>query len=187
MITAIREVRRARGLTLEEVARRCAPPSTAQTISRLETGTRTVSVNWINRLAAALEVSAGDLVTLPSRAELPVAAVIDMAGARAPRVAVALVAPAAPPGAVAVVVSAGVGDYRAGDELWCVPLSPEGFAPALNRDVLVPLAAGRFAFGRLLACDAGRLQLLPPGPGARSLTIVDPPWIAQALRLVRSL
>ena len=44
MITAIREVRRAKGLTLEEVAARCVPPTTAQTIGRLEMGTRTVSV-----------------------------------------------------------------------------------------------------------------------------------------------
>ena len=55
MITAIREIRRARGLTLEEVAARCDPPTTAQTIGRLETGTRTVSIKWLNRIAAALE------------------------------------------------------------------------------------------------------------------------------------
>ena len=37
MITAIRDVRRAKGLTLEQVANRCDPPTTAQTIGRLET------------------------------------------------------------------------------------------------------------------------------------------------------
>jgi len=54
MITRIREVRRARGMTLDDVAKRCAPPTTAQTIGRLETGTRTVSVGWLNRIASAL-------------------------------------------------------------------------------------------------------------------------------------
>ena len=44
MITRIREVRRAKGLTLLDVAERCAPPTTAQTIGRLETGTRTVEL-----------------------------------------------------------------------------------------------------------------------------------------------
>ncbi|HKX36332.1 MAG TPA: helix-turn-helix transcriptional regulator, partial [Rhizorhapis sp.] len=44
MITCIREIRKAKGLTLEDVAQRCDPPTTAQTIGRLETGTRTVSV-----------------------------------------------------------------------------------------------------------------------------------------------
>ena len=76
MITAIRQVRRAKGLTLEEVAQRCVPPTTAQTIGRLETGTRTVSVDWLNRIAAALEVAPADLVTLPERTALPVAATL---------------------------------------------------------------------------------------------------------------
>lgn len=187
MITAIREVRRARGLTLDDVARRCVPPSTAQTVSRLETGTRTVSIGWLNRLAAALEVTAADLVTLPARVDLPVAATLDPSGAYAPRRPASAIAPAAPPGAVAVVVVGGVGDYRTGDELWCVLLSPERYAAALNRDVLVPRAAGRFAFGRLIGRDPGRLHLLPPGAGSRQQVIADPPWIAQAVRLVRSL
>ena len=54
MITRIREVRRARGMTLDDVARACVPPTTPQTIGRLETGTRTVSVGWLNRIAKAL-------------------------------------------------------------------------------------------------------------------------------------
>ena len=62
MITRIREVRRARGMTLDDVARACQPPTTPQTIGRLETGTRTVSVGWLNRIAAALGVDATDLV-----------------------------------------------------------------------------------------------------------------------------
>jgi transcriptional regulator with XRE-family HTH domain len=54
MLTRIREVLKAKGLTLHDVAARCVPPTTAQTIGRLETGTRTVSVGWLNRIAAAL-------------------------------------------------------------------------------------------------------------------------------------
>ena len=41
MFTRIREVRRARKMTLDDVARACVPPTTPQTIGRLETGTRT--------------------------------------------------------------------------------------------------------------------------------------------------
>ena len=58
MITRIREVRRARKMTLQDVADRCQPPTTPQTIGRLETGTRTVSVGWLNRIAKALGVEA---------------------------------------------------------------------------------------------------------------------------------
>ena len=49
-------------MTLDDVARRCEPRTTPQTIGRLETGTRTVSVGWLNRIAKALGVDAEDLV-----------------------------------------------------------------------------------------------------------------------------
>jgi transcriptional regulator with XRE-family HTH domain len=189
MITAIREIRRAKRLTLEEVALRCDPPTTAQTIGRLETGTRTVSVKWLNRIAAALGVAAADLVRLPDRPQIPVAALLGPDGAVAPRHPGAVAPPAAAGGTVAIRVETGVGDYRAGDELWCEPLDPVAFSGALNRDVLVPRPAGRFLFGRLIGRDAGegKIQLLPLGPGARQQVLADPPWIARAIRLVRSL
>lgn len=187
MITAIREVRRAKGLTLDEVAQRCDPPTTPQTIGRLECGTRTVSLPWLRRIAAALEVEPADLVKLPDRAELPVAAILDERGAHAPRREQAVVPPVPAPGFVAVIAARGVGDYRAGDEIWCETLAPERFAEALDRDVLLPRPAGRFLFGRLLAREAERLVVLPPGHGARRQDADAPPWIARAVRLVRAL
>lgn len=187
MITAIREVRRAKGMTLEDVGRACVPPTTAQTIGRLETGTRTVSVGWLNRIADALGVAAADLVKLPGRADLPVAALLDAGGAHAPRRATTATPPQPAPGQVAVTVVGGIGDYRTGDEIWCEPLGPAAFAGAMNRDVLVPRSAGRFAFGRLVALDGATVTIAPPGSGSVPLTIADPAWIAHAVRLVRSL
>jgi len=187
MITAIREVRRAKGMTLDDVAQRCVPPTTAQTIGRLETGMRTVSVKWLNRIAAALGVEAADLVRLPDQAELPVAAVLSVEGVFAP-VRDSLIPPPRPEaGAVAISVSAGIGDYRAGDTIWCTRLAPEAFGGALNRDVLVPRPGGRFLFGRLIGREGDRLQLLPLGSGQRQQVISDPAWIAEARTLVRAL
>jgi transcriptional regulator with XRE-family HTH domain len=187
MITAIREVRRARKMTLADVAARCDPPTTAQTIGRLETGTRTVSVAWLNRIAAALGVAASDLVRLPERADLPVAAILAAEGVHAPRHETNVTPPAASSDQVAVIVEAGVGDYRAGDEIWCERLLPEAFGSALNRDILAPRPAGRFLFGRLIGRDEGRLHILPLGAGARQQVIADPGWIARAVRLIRTL
>lgn len=187
MITAIREVRRAKGLTLAEVGARCDPPTTAQTIGRLETGTRTVSVGWLNRIAKALGVDAADLVTLPDRPDLPVAAILGHDGAHAPRAEARVAPPQPAPALIAVIVESGTGDYRAGDEIWCERLAPEAFASALNRDILAPRPAGRFAFGRLIGRDDGKLHLLPPGAGARQQVIADPPWLACAVKLVRPL
>ena len=188
MITRIREVRRARKMTLADVAKACNPPTTAQTIGRLETGTRTVSVGWLNRIAEALGVGASDLVEgSGDGVELPVAAVLGANGATAPSRSAIIVPPRARAGQVGVTVAASVGDYRAGDELWCQTLQPEEFAQALNRDVLVPRPAGRFLFGRLIGRDDNKLHLLPPGAGGRQSVVTDPAWIAMAVKLVRSL
>lgn len=189
MITRIREVRRARGMTLDDVAQACVPPTTPQTIGRLETGMRTVSIGWLNRIAEALNVDAADLVEGrgDDGAELGVIAVLGASGASAPKRTAVVVAPRPKGKQVAITVSASNGDYRAGDELWCDVIEADGFASALNRDVLVPRPAGRFLFGRLIDRDAERLQLLPPGAGGRQQIVANPPWIAVATRLVRSL
>jgi transcriptional regulator with XRE-family HTH domain len=187
MITCIREIRRAKGLTLQDVADRCVPPTTAQTIGRLETGTRTVSVGWLNRIADALGVAAADLVRLPERADLPVVALIGTGGARAPERAMSAAAPVPGAGAVSIRVEEGVGDYRAGDVVWCERVAPERFSAALNRDVLAPRAAGRFVFGRLIGMEAGKLLILPLSSGARQTVLSDTPWLAVARRIVREL
>lgn len=187
MITCIRDVRRARRLTLADVAERCVPPTTAQTIGRLETGARTVSVGWLNRIAKALGVEAADLVTLPERADIPLAAVLAADGAHAPKREGVVLAPVAAPGLIALRVQTGIGDYRSGDEIWLDRIGPAGFAAALNRDVLVPRPAGRFAFGRLIGRDPGKLHLLPLGAGGRQIVLADPPWAAVAVKLIRAL
>ena len=193
MITRIREVRRARVMTLDDVARACDPPTTPQTIGRLETGTRTVSVGWLNRIATALGVEASDLVDHGDRADLGVVAILGANHASAPKRTALVVPPRANAGQVAITVSASIGDYRAGDEIWCDVLQPEDFARALNRDVLIPRPAGRFMFGRLIGREAaadgnsGKLHLLPPGAGGRQSVVADPSWLAVAVKLVRSL
>lgn len=187
MITRIREVRRARGLTLEEVAQRCEPPTTPQTVGRLETGTRTVSVGWLNRLAKALGVDARDLVDRGESAELKVAAILSSGGAAPPKHSIIIVAPQVVEGQIAILVSGSVGDYRSGDEIWCDMLQPDDFALALNRDVLVPRPGGRFLFGRLINRDPEKLQILPLEARGRQQVVANPPWLGIARKLVRSL
>jgi len=187
MITRIREVRRARGMTLDDVAKACVPPTTPQTVGRLETGTRTVSVGWLNRIAQALGVEAQDLVESGDSAELKVAAVLGPGGASAPKRAAIVVPPRVESGQIAVIVAGGVGDYRSGDEIWCKALQPADYGQALNRDVLVPRPAGRFLFGRLINRDEEKLQILPLEAGGRQQVVANPPWLGVATRLVRIL
>lgn len=187
MITRIREVRRARGMTLDDVARRCEPPTTPQTVGRLETGTRTVSVGWLNRIAKALGVEAQDLVEGGDTSELKLAAIVGSGGAMAPKKTAIVVPPRVEEGQIAILVGGSLGDYRSGDEIWCDTLDPEDYARALNRDVLVPRPAGRFTFGRLINRDEEKLQVLPLESGGRQQVIANPPWLGVAVKLVRSL
>jgi transcriptional regulator with XRE-family HTH domain len=187
MITRIRDVRRAKKMTLQDVADRCQPPTTPQTVGRLETGTRTVSVGWLNRIAKALGVEAADLVQLPERQDIPVAAALGHDGVHAPRRESVVIAPQATPGLLAVTVTAGIGDYRSGDEIWCTRLTPEDFGQAMNRDLLVPRPAGRFVFGRLIGREEGKLHLLPLGASQRQIVVTNAPWAAVATKLIRNL
>lgn len=187
MLHRIREVRRAKGLTLLDVAERCDPPTTAQTIGRLETGTRTLSLDWLNRIAGALAVDASELVQLPDQEQLPVAAHLGINGAHAPTSADTMVAPRLLGEMVGLRAMDSIGEYRRGDEIWCEQMPPERFAEALNCDVLVPRPAGRFLFGRLIGREDGKLHLLPLAAGARQQVVADPAWIARAAKLVRAL
>lgn len=187
MITAIREVRTAKGMTLSDVAARCKPATTAQTIGRLETGTRTVSIGWLNRIALALGVDAADLVRLPDQNDIPVVAILDHAGAKAPPTAHSVTAPRADGDTICMTVETSVGDYRAGDQVWCEKVSGSQYATMLNRDILLPRLNGRFVFGRLIGQNGTRFQVLPPSAGSKQQIIVDPSWAAVAVRLTREI
>jgi hypothetical protein len=120
--------------------------------------------------------------------------VVGAGGAHAPRRTAIVVPPRPKAGVVAVTISASIGDYRAGDEVWCETLQPEEFGRALNRDVLVPRPVGRFLFGRLIGREephegepSGKLHLLPLGAGMRQQVVTNAPSIAMAVKLVRSL
>ena len=190
MINRIRDIRRQKGLTLADVADRCVPATTAQTIGRLETGMRQLSLTWMNRIAAALGVEP-ELLVRGDESEVPsFVARLTAEGAEAlpaPREAILPSALGGDGVLVALEVEASNGEYRAGDQVWLRQLGPEAYPRLLNRDVLVPRPGGRFAFGRMIDRDAHRVAVLPPGSGSRQVVVDSPAWIAVAEMLVRTL
>jgi transcriptional regulator with XRE-family HTH domain len=190
MINRIRDIRRQKGLTLADVAVRCSPPTTAQTIGRLETGMRSLSLAWMNRIAGALEVDPQLLVRAETDGRPTLVARLGINGAEALTRPMDAVIPIAPDGdspLVVMAVDTGAGEYRAGDQVWLRQLGPDDFGRALNRDVLAPRPGGRFAFGRMIDRDGDRVALLPPGIGHRQVVIDRPAWIGVAEMLVRKL
>ncbi len=190
MINRIRDVRREKGLTLAEVGERCIPPTTAQTIGRLETGMRNLSLDWMNRIAAALEVEPQLLLRSDQPSEPKVVARLTEAGAEAlaaPRDAVLPTALGGGGLLMALSVEASAGEYRAGDQVWLREVPAAEHARLINRDVLAPRPGGRFAFGRMIDRDSARVALLPHGMGQRQVVIEKPAWLAVAEMLVRKL
>lgn len=190
MINRIRDIRRQKGMTLADLAAACSPPTTAQTIGRLETGMRNLSIRWMDRIAAALEVDPEALVRSGNSARPRVVAVLDTGGAEAlssPREAILPTEIGGGGGLLAIAVDAASGPYLAGDLLWLRQLAPEDAGRAINRDVLVPRSGGRFAFGRLIDRKGGLVGILPPGAGQKQLVVDSPAWIAVAEMLVRPL
>jgi len=187
MKNQIRNIRIAKGMTLHELAQSCNPPTTAQTIGRLETGKRTVSTKWLERISDALSVNMAQLLALPDQGDLPIAAILDHQGAHALKKPEIMAPPVVESDMVGMRVKSSIGDYRAGDDVWLSRIEPDEYMLALNRDILVPRPAGRFLFGRLIGREGDKLQLLPLGAGSRQQIVKDPSWIGLAKYLIRAL
>lgn len=192
MINRIRDIRREKGLTLAQVAAACDPPTTAQTIGRLETGTRKLSLDWMNTIAAALAVEPNLLVRGGGEGagQPQIVARLTDGGAEAlskPRDAILPTALGGEAPLLCLAIEVTQGEYRAGDQVWLRQHPPEDAARLVNRDVLCPRSGGRFAFGRLINREGSKIGLLPPFAGQLQVVVDNPPWIAVAEMLVRRL
>lgn len=151
METRIRELRRARGLTLQDLADRIRPePTTAQTIGRLETGARKISLEWLEKIADALSLHPAELLNYGSNDDIPVRGLLTRDGTLAPAGSETLYlrAPARRP--VALKVAHAVGDFDVGDTVICETSEESDFTDCIGRDCLVTLDDGRQVFGRLI-------------------------------------
>ena len=190
MINRIRQIRQQKGMTLAEVAAACAPPTTAQTIGRLETGMRNLSLVWMNRIGEALEVDPQSLVKGEHSQSPRIIARLTESGADSltkPRDAILPTELLDSGSLVCLAIETSQGEYRSGDQLWMRRFDPRDAAQMINRDVLAPRSGGRFAFGRLIDRQGPLVGLLPPGLGQRQIVIDGPQWLAVAEMLVRKL
>ncbi len=190
MINRIRDIRKQKGMTLAELAEKCVPPTTAQTIGRLETGMRNLSLKWMDRIGEALGVDPELLVRSEENEPTMVVATLHSNGPEPlgkQREALIPTDLASDSPLMVLRVEDSVGEYRPGDMVWLRQLSPDDAPGAINRDVLLPRPGGNFYFGRLIDRQGDFIGLLPPGTGQKQQVVEGPPWIAVAEMLVRKL
>ena len=190
MINRIRDIRKQKGMTLADLAEACSPPTTPQTVGRLETGMRNLSLKWMERIGAALGVEPEMLVRSERAGHPQVVATLGQAGPEAlasSRDAILATDLGGDGALVVLTIDYPHGEYRPGDQLWLRQIAPEDASRAVNRDVLVPKKGGRFAFGRLIDRQGNLVGLLPPGHGEKRQVVDSPAWIGVAEMLVRRL
>lgn len=187
MKTRIRDIRRAKGLTLQDLAARVRPePTTAQTIGRLETGTRKTSLDWLIKIADALEVHPAELLDFGSNGDIPVKGLVTKGGvvAAAGTESLHLRAPTRNP--VAIKIAHASGDLAVGDTLICETSEDPDFKDCIGRDCLVTMADGTRIFGRLMrGTTNASYSVVPPGDDGTVIYDAVPSSVARPVMLLR--
>ena len=187
--TRIREIRKTRGLTLQQLADKVG--TTAQTIQRLETDNMSVSVDWLERIAPALGVSAAGLLneTPNIRAvryagELGLDCIVRYPASEAEDRTLPIDVPGREP--IAVRLRARLGPYETGTLLVADRIADDARKEADGRDCLVSVRDDRrLLFRRIVFGREGLAALVPyeaAGAVDRNLAIA---WIAPVLMSVR--
>ena len=189
MRSRIREVRKAKGLSLADVAARVLPqPTTAQTVGRLETGRRHLSLAWLHKLAAALDVTPDALLTLPQQPDCPLVAQLAAAGVTPPTFAEMIDLRLAANDPVAVRVVDTIGPYRAGDVLIVERVTGDALTALAGNDVIVEARSGALYYGRLLKAQTDAGLMLAASTDDKTLhTCLMPAWGGRPVMLLRRL
>jgi transcriptional regulator with XRE-family HTH domain len=180
MKNRIRLFRRQRGLTLKELAE--AVGTTPQTVSRLETEVMTLSTEWLERLAGALNVHPTELLEAPDRPDIPLIGVVGANGTLSRSADVdnfAVDIRAEHP--VAVRLAQGCGPYQAGEILIANRFEGEDLENVLGRDCLCCTADGRVLLRRVVRGSDKSYTLVPLQPDGDIRYNQDLRWAARVV------
>jgi transcriptional regulator with XRE-family HTH domain len=186
MLNFIRAKRKDKGMTLKDVALRCDPPTTVQTISRLETGRRSLSLNWVNRIAVAMALDPQLLVEEQAKGS-PLVATLKGGVARAVKEGAEFAPFQIPTRAMVVLVQDSSGEYQSGDQLYCELIASDQYGTVVNHDVLVRQGSGEFLFGRLLGNSTAHFAVMPLTTKQEPQLVDAPDWLAVVRLLNRVL
>jgi transcriptional regulator with XRE-family HTH domain len=186
MRTRIRDVRRAKGLTLSELAARITPPTTAQTIGRLETGVRKVTLDWLQKIADALGCGVNELMAEGGDAAVPILGTLASDGVLTPANGETLTLASPGPDALAVKIASPFADLQVGDTVVCQPQPLATLAEGGSRDGLVELSDGRWIYGRVApGTSPGRYAVVAATEGGVAVMDTTITTFARRVMLIR--
>lgn len=159
MQSRIREIRKSKGLTLMQVAAKAN--TTAQTIGRLETGMRKLSVDWVKIIARALEVDPSELLSLPEGGDIPIEGEVTIERGVLNKAIGILALRVAAQNPVALKISQNIGAYLKGDTLVFENRDSEILENALGTDCLVTLKDDTRHFVKLAEVKGRKVTLAP--------------------------
>jgi len=182
----IREIRKEKGLTLQDVADRAG--TTAQTIGRLETGMRTLSIKWVQRIATALGTDPGELLSLPEGGDVDITGAASSDGTITEKAlgTIALRLSAQRP--MAIKIKDNMSQYQRGDHIICDQIPADKYSQAYGRDCIVKTKGGDLKFMRILrGRKAGTVTLVPIAATGEVIEDCTVEMIAPAVTLIRQL
>ncbi len=140
MHNKIRHFRKQRGFTLAALG--AAIGLTPQSVSRIENEKMRLSTDWMERIAAALNVSPVDLIETGAQGGAELIGEISADGACAAHAPQPFRMALPGPGSRVVRLAQSCGPYHAGEYLICARLAQSQFETAQGRDCLVELPNG---------------------------------------------
>jgi transcriptional regulator with XRE-family HTH domain len=188
MRTRIREFRKMRAMTLKELAERIG--TTPQTVQRLETDNMTVSTDWLEKIAQALQVEPADLLGGASSRQIPLLGRIGQQGylhsAPADQSSfVHLEAPAESP--VAARLDVAVGPFTAGTVLVANRLREADLANAHGMDCIAALESGPILLCRVIRGRNATWTLVPHDNGSDVRYDQNVLWLARLIMAIKYL
>lgn len=182
----IREFRRRRGLTLQQLATQIG--TTAQTVQRLETGNMTVSTDWLERFANIFGVHPADLIGGGRETGMAFLGRLAADGSLQEDLIetsnnFSLEIPADNP--VAVRLERRTGPYDEGSILIANRLSGGDMVNAHGSDCIVALQHGPVLLRRVIAGKEGGLTLVPLTPGEDVRYDQSVSWLARIIMSVK--
>jgi len=157
--TRLRELRKANGWTLAQVADRLG--TTPQTISRLETNVMTVSTDWLQKFATLFGVSAADLIAERDSGTINVIGSVGANGRISHKTESPLPFSLTLGDAVAVRASENIGPYREGSYLIATKLEGRNIASAMGHACICETEQGTLWLAQLIEGLNGKFTLVP--------------------------